>query len=403
MATLILHIGMPKTGSTSIQEAFDRERAGLLAAGFNYLDLGPSHSKVFVALFSMKKPRLRDRVTRHLDEAVEDGVGYDLADLERLLLDKMTGPGAPVTIASGEMLFQFGEAKCRALHALVAPHFERIRVLAYVRDPIGLANSRAQQNVKGGRDTLAAMSSPKAIAKGTSPLVPHYRKWLEAWRGVFGAGAVEIREFAPDAFVGGDLVTDFATAVGVPAPLQGALAGAWAKPARNAETVFILDRYLARTREGDRPRFGPLRDLVWDLPGSSFSLPRETLAAVWRAAEPDLRWLEGVMGRPVFTERYPPAADTGPAWGEETLVALAALLGRPVEAPNRGSPAERERALERLARDLEAKVSDARISKKYARGRMSRFAGSVRAAAGSLLHRLRRRLGGTKAKKRAKR
>ncbi|MEJ1158641.1 hypothetical protein [Prosthecomicrobium sp. N25] len=389
MAKLFLHIGMPKAGSTSIQEAFDAHRAALRAHGINYPDLGPSHSKVYLALFSAKKLKLRTRVTKHLgaDEALED---YDLGELERVLAAELTFGNAPVTVSSGEMLFRFSARQCRDLKAFLDPHFSEIRIVAYLREPIGLANSRAQQNVKGGRETLSAMADLKAIRSGRSALVPHYREALETWMGVFGRDALEIREFDRKAFLGGDLVTDFAALVGVPEDLRPAMAGGWTKTARNAETVLILDRYLERSRKGDRPAFGPLRDMIEEVPGSRFALPRDVLEAVWRASEAEIAWLESVTGRRFFEGVDPAKAAVEAAWPAETRAALEAIVGAPVPDIAALPAAERPKAIDRLCDALVAKTKGRKISRKYARGRLAPLLDRARDALGFLRHKLRR-------------
>ncbi|MBT9292143.1 hypothetical protein [Prosthecodimorpha staleyi] len=388
--TLYLHIGMPKTGSTSIQESFDAHRAELLAAGINYLDFGPSHSKVFLALFSPKKMKLRTRVTKHLgaDTAMTD---YSLDDLEQAFTTQLTLPGAGITIASGEMLFRFSKAQCRDLHRFLAPHFDTIRVVAYLREPLSLANSRAQQNVKGARGTLAEMADPAAIRTGRSPLVPHYREHLETWASVFGRDAMILREFNRAQFVGGDLLVDFCHVVGVPDAMHQALAGIWTKTARNAESILILDSYLRRSREGRRPAFAPLRDRLEDVPGSHFSLPEPVLRAVMQAVEEDVAWLRKETGQPFFSDTDPGKIASAAAWSEETRAALAGILGGPVAPIDSSDPVAAQAAIDRLTDQLAATVGPSRkAGSKYDRGRLGPALERIGNLARFVLRRLRR-------------
>lgn len=374
MKTLFLHIGMPKAGSTTIQETLFARRLDLAAVGIHYPNLGPSHSKVFLALFSPKKMKLRPRVIGHLgfEKASQD---YDLAALERLLVDELTGTDASTVITSGEMLFGFKAGQCRDLRSVLEPHFDRIRILVYLRDPISLATSRAQQNVKGGQSTIAEMGDPGAIRAGRSPLVPRYREPIETWSEAFGADAVVLREFDPRAFAGGDLMVDFGQVVGIPEDLARAMSGLRSKVARNAEAIELLDRYLARTPLAERDRFAQLRNLIEDLPGSRFALPRATLEAVEAAAEPEVAWLRARTGRDIFrrdgtTVEAPPAA-----WADETLAALQAILGAPVPAIGDLTAAERTAAVDRLLDDLLAAMprKKTKTKAKFKRGRLGRW------------------------------
>ena len=57
MAILYLHIGMPKTGSTSIQSALAGGKTHLAEQGVGYFDLGKNHSSLLKALFRGEKPK----------------------------------------------------------------------------------------------------------------------------------------------------------------------------------------------------------------------------------------------------------------------------------------------------------------------------------------------------------
>src|SRR3954463_11509047 len=50
--TVYLHIGLYKTGSTSIQATFFKNRERLLAHGVNYLAIGQNHGETLHPLFS---------------------------------------------------------------------------------------------------------------------------------------------------------------------------------------------------------------------------------------------------------------------------------------------------------------------------------------------------------------
>jgi hypothetical protein len=51
MATLFLHIGMPKTGSTSIQNVLAGGKEHLAGHEIGYFELGRNHSSLLKALF----------------------------------------------------------------------------------------------------------------------------------------------------------------------------------------------------------------------------------------------------------------------------------------------------------------------------------------------------------------
>jgi hypothetical protein len=332
MANLLLHIGMPKAGSSSIQMALDEGRAVLAAHGVGYLSLGKNHSSLFEALYGTlpDRRRLRPAVYEQLGLDRHTGV-FEKADLLRLFEAELAANTMPTFVASGERLFGMpllypGAAQRMADH--LRPLFQSVRIIAYVREPAGFASSRAQQIVKNGHHTLRELTDPAAIRSRESVIVPRYRECLTEYMGAFGDAAVEIREFSRDRFVGGDLIVDFCTVIGAPA-----LAADLPKEERNAslslEAVTLLDSYnahiVARDGQSNRAETVSLRRRLADLPGARFALPPDTIEQVKAEVADDVAWLRKVAGADLFSRVEQPRSET-PAWSEETTGYLAKLL-----------------------------------------------------------------------------
>lgn len=338
MTDLYLHIGMSKTGSTSIQGAFHAARAELVAHGFDYLDMGQNHSRILKIAAKGKGKRLKGAVADQLGLGRNVG-GYDVGRVVDALTEKLASPKARRMVMSGEGLFRVEQKEADGLAALFGRHFDRVRIVAYVRDPVTWASSRAQENIKHGH-TVAELEATVATPD-ESPIVPNYRRSLERYIERFGREAIDIRVFDRRRMVDGDLIADFAAAIGAGPEVARILPRPWNNPRTSHEALILVERHYAalRQRWGDLAGAAGFKDYdyvsleYWfrralrDLPGTAFSLPRATLEAIWRASEADVAWLRAETGDPtLFDDAWPPKGPDGPAWSAETAAALALML-----------------------------------------------------------------------------
>jgi len=153
MADVHLHVGLPKTGTTSIQTALDARAASLAEAGV--LHPGGRHRAHRLAAYDLLGQRVR-------------GDGTDLvAGAFNRLVQEMTGYAGRTIIISDELL---GLARPRHVKRLVhslAHH--RVHVVIGVRDMARTVVSAWQQDiVKGGstswQEFIASVREPRQVA-----------------------------------------------------------------------------------------------------------------------------------------------------------------------------------------------------------------------------------------------
>ncbi|NDY93098.1 hypothetical protein [Ideonella livida] len=160
----ILHVGLHKTGSSSIQETLYRNAS---LRGAHYLDLGEANASGMVKLlFGGAEQASQTPLARQQgDEAARD--------LARKRLDRAlaeVGP-ADTVIFSAEALSRLSIHGLQALQAALAPQFQSIEVVGYVRDMPGFMASAFQQRVKGGHrpfrpaPALSALPRPSGEAR----------------------------------------------------------------------------------------------------------------------------------------------------------------------------------------------------------------------------------------------
>jgi hypothetical protein len=189
---LFLHIGHPKTGTTSIQTFLLANRPALRKMGVLYPDTG-----------------LHDSAHRLISPAY-----YAAASLENRaaavmarLLDEISASGCPVVVLSFEGLSGDNPAFFSALKE----RFDTT-VIYYVRRHDHIAESRYAQHI---RSFLRQEVKPAALAIREKGFQPDYLRVLRLFGAVFGRERLAVRVFEREALVNRDLIDDFLHVTGI--------------------------------------------------------------------------------------------------------------------------------------------------------------------------------------------
>lgn len=195
MMETILHIGMHKTGTSSIQQALysssflkncyyisigGANQSGLVASAFhNKAERHPSYSRkgFTYSEFSRMKLQARQNLTNEFQKAGERAA---ILSAERLCLFDQS---------ELDDLFQFINS--------VRPR-SKIRIIAYVRSPKSYMESAFQQRLK---DRYSAFR--------IAAFWPNYREKFQKFDKTFGIDNVELIKFEKINSIGGDVVMDF--------------------------------------------------------------------------------------------------------------------------------------------------------------------------------------------------
>jgi hypothetical protein len=134
--TLLVHIGPPKTGTSSVQFAFDAARTAIKAQGVHYAGRGPQPSEAVLAAAGLAS----DRAT------TPPPIG-----LWRSLLRDINGAREPRVVVSSEF---FADAEPAAVRRIVDDlGLERIHVVVTLRPLARIIASQWQQFVQSGLRT----------------------------------------------------------------------------------------------------------------------------------------------------------------------------------------------------------------------------------------------------------
>lgn len=198
---VIIHIGATKTGSTYIQHMLEKNRAALLRKGVWFPEVGlfwqPTRPRKqaghanFTRAAVKKEPALIDHIQR----------GLELMD------------GQIHTIVLSSEAFFLHEAAHR-LADYFAGH--EVEMVVYLRRQDEWANSQYSEFVAGGAVGRVDVPFGEWLEKENVRRRLDYSLLLRKWRDKIGLPNVHVRIFDRSQFVGGDLLSDFADATGLP-------------------------------------------------------------------------------------------------------------------------------------------------------------------------------------------
>lgn len=210
--TAILHVGLPKTGSTAIQGFMADHRGLLREHGAHFAEAPGRKNHAMLAAYALgERARLslqrRAAAVSSEQEVFESNLPGMIAEELRSLPDSIH-----TVIYSSEMLGGSVRSVEHAerLKGLFAPHFSAIRVVVYLRRQDEAAVSSYSTQLKaGGRARFQILRDADSLRRY------EYHRVLDIFSGGFGESAVLPRIFDRSLLVGGDVVKDFLAACGL--------------------------------------------------------------------------------------------------------------------------------------------------------------------------------------------
>ncbi|MEA2986865.1 MAG: hypothetical protein QOD94_3119 [Alphaproteobacteria bacterium] len=318
-AKFYIHIGVPKTGTKSIQYALSDNRATLLAHGINSLPGGPNHGPALISLLRDDPHDTSRNIRRHLDTpektaSFNSSISFQIKKaLEQNVSGKM--------VISGEGLSGLSATEIERLQAMFAPHAAGYRILVYVRDPYEYANSAFLQRLKSG----STLDKPRKRL----PL-PEYRDKLQTYLDAFGRENVDIRIFDRRRFIGGDLISDFLAAIDESPHLAQSLNVEHANQSMSHEAAVILSEANAVVpvlinRRANRARAFGFHMYIVGIRGERFAIDPQHYLEHEPEIAADIKWLNQILGEQVFGRADPKPASV-PRWGQSSIDSIKGVL-----------------------------------------------------------------------------
>lgn len=237
---LVLHIGMPKSGTSALQASLRTSAAGLRRHGLLYpagKGLPRNHN---LLVCGVADPAKLPRVFRQMYGDDRERMAHDVEAFMQTIERQIAQARPDTLVLSGELLFRALEPdRMQALKAALARFSRDISVVVYVRSPAQFYVSQAQQVLKAS----SRISPPRPI---------EYRRIIEAYAGI--AGEVAVIAYERAGLVGADITRDFLHRLGRADGLETETPQQ-ANQTLSAEGMDILHRYRARNHPGGRGVF----------------------------------------------------------------------------------------------------------------------------------------------------
>ncbi len=324
----ILHIGLHKTGTSTLQEFLYSQRDALNDAGVYYPALQANLSQPLSSLFHDKPEAYSQNVLRGID--TEEKVREQNAQLLASLESEFDTAGADTLLLSGEDVCLLSHEALTRLKSWLLPRCDALTVVCVLRDPTGWSTSAAQSRIRGG-ETLAEVNEDHRVQR-LKPL-------LETIAGALGHERMLWLDFQRLVTHPDNYVTAFLENLGLPAD--------WCRDSDVRvvnEAISLEAAQVVSAINSQRPlyRDGKLNPERWHndigpicdgIPGRKFRLDEDTLMRIREAERPLLEWLDAN-----FDFRF--AASSQPAAGA-------------VEADNAGFSQSAIESLALRAHDLE--------------------------------------------------
>ncbi|MGB1214476.1 MAG: hypothetical protein ACPG4X_14025 [Pikeienuella sp.] len=289
---VIIHAGIHKTGSSSIQDTFSANTPD----GFAYAPWRIANHAGLMTLFAEPKPEKSRPFCNAKDplKAVAAAQAEWLPKLREMC--SATGPHHTV-IFSAERVFAMPLRVKQNLHAFFAELCDEVRVIAYIRPPASKAASSVQQVLKGfDIDVQLASRWPK------------YQRRVEALDTSFGRENVELVPFRRDALKDGDVVADFAHRIGANLNPNDIINSNESMSLEAMAFLYAQRRFgdgMAKAEAGWRPRNEALVAKITTLGSRKVTFSPEYLEKMSAEHRSDVEWMERRLGASLAETPHP--------------------------------------------------------------------------------------------------
>jgi hypothetical protein len=321
---IYLHLGLPKTGTTTIQSALASRRKALREQGFLYPGFAENHSVALRSVFAAEPHRLAMNRLRGAGtaEAAAAKVGQWSGALDKAL----ASPDWTSLVLSAEGAVLLTPDGMGRLRDRLLGHADRVIVPLCLRHPYRHRVSRVQQGLKTG-DTIDAAVRRLAVTG-------YLRETIGRLGDVFGADNLRPAVFEEMIAHPGGLTEAFAAMIGLPPGQLPESAARRMNQRMSQRACLVLDRLNREVPllagAGRSPgRSRRVDAWVRGLPGPDFALTPEQAEALRSAVEDDLAFAAALFGRQVWTEEMPARVAPPAAVGSIGMITrVARIAGR---------------------------------------------------------------------------
>ena len=329
MKQVILHIGLHKTGTKSLQRTLLQHRHRLLECGMQYPAISPgrgpgqgNHSQMFYTLYGPDPLAYPFNRRSGIDSSEKLAA---LQEHYRGQLDDTLQGDAETVVFSGEKLSVLPPESIRLLRSDLekrAGQPVEFRVMCCVRDPMTQWQSGLSHRVRLGK-TIESF-----YERGAELIQPKFRGPLENFSAVFGAEALDVYKFEDMVASGAGAAVFFLRRLRPDLEIE--LPGLIPNAGFCHEAITIISyingraplRVGGKLGQGRKP--GDI-DPLSGLRGEKFGLTEEFQAVIAQASAEDRDWLRRHFDIDYHSAPVPPP-DAARLWGEDLVGQLEVLL-----------------------------------------------------------------------------
>lgn len=214
----ILHIGTEKTGSTAIQHFLHSNWHKLKQRGTHVCtSVGKPNNRSLPAAF-MSEEKCDDFLRRHKLQGISDRRAW-AKKLQKGLVKEISRAkkDSQVFVISSEHFHSrlTTSAEVASFHEFLAPLFDRITVICYLRRQDHLAMSRYSEAMRAGHVHKSPLPE---LAKNAHKRLPPYFDFaalLDRWAGAFGEANVQPQIYSKEELLDGNVIHDFLEIAGL--------------------------------------------------------------------------------------------------------------------------------------------------------------------------------------------
>lgn len=274
---VVMHVGLGKTGTRTIQTTLAKSRAALADLGAVYPGDAVAHHDL-LALIHQRGPR-HFWYTR---QSISPAAARDLAERQMSAIRAAAATNAPVILLSSEYFQTLRAEQFATLDTQISALGYQLETLCYIRAPLAHTASRIQQGVKMGTARIAQMMD--------RPYPPLARDHCEAALKALGPGRVHLRKMEDAQNVG--LTIDLLRTAGL-SPQCSAFKDQRRNTGFCHDAVYLLDAINARDADmsGGRPTFVEHKPELVAMQGQKFTLPPDVARRIQTQSRAEQDWL----------------------------------------------------------------------------------------------------------------
>lgn len=196
---LVVHVGMPKTGSTAIQQSLSRQP---LPPGFIYPDFGDfNHTFGLIDAFAADPAAVRSSLNRTIPE---EQLSKNKSRIRAVLERSADSSEVHTVILSAEGFQRLGDEGVRNLREFFSPFGFGVEAFGYIRAPFQFLPANFQEHLKVGPTSLSRVRTMVA-----------YGAWVARHKKHFSEGELNLVAYERSKFPEGNIVSDFAARIGM--------------------------------------------------------------------------------------------------------------------------------------------------------------------------------------------